>query len=358
MTGLGSAAYTYDPFGRRMTKTSGGMTTKYVRSREQVIAEYDGSDQLLRRYIYGIRVDRPILMTTAGLNYYYHYDEGGSVVALSNGTGGIAEVYTYSPFGQSSSTTVVGNPIRFSGRELDPETGFYYFRKRYYDPGLGRFLEPDPIGYEDSANLYGYVRNNPLNWRDQFGLSTFEIVISSFAPFKEFGFGFLVVEGDGADVALSADIPATARIEARFKVDPSLGIGVSLGEESSPTACANALCSTVFFQKPVDTGIPGMTLQQVPGLVVADVFGSMPLTEQYGIKSPDINLQLTLEYDLHGTVTGATLLGDGFPSARVYQIDNLGNTTLLIDFPTTFGPIEGPMLQLWGIGEEPMGVYP
>jgi RHS repeat-associated protein len=71
-----------------------------------------------------------------------------------------------------------GNPIlrkstsgyAFTGREWDPETNRYYNRARYYDPKLGRFISEDPIGFAGGANLYRYVRDNPVTWTDPFGL--------------------------------------------------------------------------------------------------------------------------------------------------------------------------------------------
>jgi RHS repeat-associated protein len=50
----------------------------------------------------------------------------------------------------------------FTGREYDPETGLYYYRARYYDPKIGRFVSQDPIGFLGGNNFYAYVENNPV----------------------------------------------------------------------------------------------------------------------------------------------------------------------------------------------------
>jgi len=60
----------------------------------------------------------------------------------------------------------------FTGRRFDDETGLYYYRARMYHPELGRFIQPDPIGYLGGLNLYAYVTNNPLNWIDPYGLES------------------------------------------------------------------------------------------------------------------------------------------------------------------------------------------
>ncbi len=56
----------------------------------------------------------------------------------------------------------------YSGRDFDPETGIYYYRARYYDPAVGRFLDEDPA--RDGSNFYGYVQKSPIGSTDPLGL--------------------------------------------------------------------------------------------------------------------------------------------------------------------------------------------
>ena len=58
----------------------------------------------------------------------------------------------------------------FTGRRFDIETGLYYYRARYYNPHIGRFMQTDPVGYNDGINWYLYCNNNPLGRVDPSGL--------------------------------------------------------------------------------------------------------------------------------------------------------------------------------------------
>lgn len=172
-----TAAYVYDPFGRRLSKTVDGVTTRYVYDGQQVIAECNAAGAVLRRFVYGPGIDQPIRMdvaTTPGgpgfTKYYYHFDGLGNVIALSNATGTIVEQYAYDAYGLPSTTGTVGNPYLFNARNYDAETDLYYYRARYYDPRIGRFLQPDPMEYRAGLNLYAYCGDNPLNFLDPFGL--------------------------------------------------------------------------------------------------------------------------------------------------------------------------------------------
>jgi len=166
--------YTYDPSGRRIEKDVDGEVTKYLYDGSHCIAEYDANDTLLRTYIYGPGVDQPICMTeTTGSyadTYYYHFDALGSVVALSDSDGDTVQVYEYDVYGQvAASDPNHPNPFLFTGRRYDTETGLYYYRARYYNASIGRFLQTDPIGYGDGMNMYAYCANNSVNSIDPSG---------------------------------------------------------------------------------------------------------------------------------------------------------------------------------------------
>ena len=138
-------------------------------------------------------------VTDSNEPHYYHFDGLGSVAALSDSEGDVVEEYAYDIFGQPAvytpgqqEPTLIGNPYMFTGRRYDLETGFYYYRARYYDPYTGRFLQTDPIGYGDGIGWYNYCGNNPINFTDPSGLWRIEVVLPSITltPLDEPMFSF------------------------------------------------------------------------------------------------------------------------------------------------------------------------
>jgi RHS repeat-associated protein len=165
MTDLDSTAeYIYDALGRRVAKIVDGVTTYFVYNADyQVIEERDGSDTLLARYAYGAGIDEVLTMERDGNTYTYHRDALGSVTEITDASGSLVERYEYDVYGTAQifdslemplTASAIENPYLFTGRRYDPESGNYYFRARMYSPLLGRFLQMDPLEYEECIRPY------------------------------------------------------------------------------------------------------------------------------------------------------------------------------------------------------------
>jgi RHS repeat-associated protein len=175
--------YQYDALGRRVAKLSGNgraMTiTRYFYDGARIIEERNLLGTPQATYVYGNYVDEVLTMNRGAQTFYYHQNALFSVSALTNEAGVPVEYYSYDAYGKAAVTngagnpilhSAVGNPFLFTGRQLDEETGLYYYRARYYDSDKGRFLQRDPLGYVDGMNLYqAYFVPNKLDptGRDQ-----------------------------------------------------------------------------------------------------------------------------------------------------------------------------------------------
>jgi len=134
-------SFKYDPFGRRIQKASAQGTINYVYDGGNIVEEVDSGGAVIARYTQGEGTDEPLAMVRAGAIYYYQADGLGSITSLTDAAGVLAASYTYDSFGNlTASTGSVANPFRYTAREFDAETGLYYYRTRYYDATIGRFL--------------------------------------------------------------------------------------------------------------------------------------------------------------------------------------------------------------------------
>jgi RHS repeat-associated protein len=163
------ASFTYGGTGRRATKTAGGVTTSYVYEGENFLEERPSTGSS-RRFVYGWGIDQALAYVIGGTTTYNVADHLGSIVRITDAAGIPTLTREYDPWGNSLQGSATSG-YAFTGREWDAETGLYYYRARYYDPKVGRFLSEDPIGFDSrDPNFYEYVRNNPVNMIDPTGL--------------------------------------------------------------------------------------------------------------------------------------------------------------------------------------------
>lgn len=150
-----SAAYSYDPLGRRSSKTVNSAITSYVSAGSQEIAEYGPSGALQYRYVYGPGLDEPLARVDGtGTHDYFHADGVGSVVALTDSSANVMEKHVYTPFGVSDAHFSGESAYQFTGRRYDAETGLYYYRARYYSAILGRFTSRDALASRDPDAVF------------------------------------------------------------------------------------------------------------------------------------------------------------------------------------------------------------
>jgi RHS repeat-associated protein len=166
-TGL-TASFAYDPVGRRTSKTINGSATGYLHDGANSTQELSGTTPTANVLSGG--VDQTFTRTDSTGQRTFLTDALGSTIALTDPGGQIKTQYTYEPFGKTSATGETNNnPARYTGRE-DDGTGLYYYRARYYHPGLQRFISEDPAGFAaGDTNLYAYVGNSPTNLTDPSG---------------------------------------------------------------------------------------------------------------------------------------------------------------------------------------------
>jgi RHS repeat-associated protein len=175
-SGIRVSRFVYDALGRRVLKGDGSVQTRYVYDGEDILRE-ERSGGNVWLYIHGPGIDEALAREdqASGAERFFHADALGSRVKTTNASGTVTASLDYDAFGQILSGAATG--YSYTGREYDVETGLYYYRARYYDPRIGRFLSEDPIGFDGGINFYAYVSNNPINLIDPLGLCPCKVTV-------------------------------------------------------------------------------------------------------------------------------------------------------------------------------------
>jgi RHS repeat-associated protein len=173
--------YYYDGANRRIaTSDSNGSVTINVWDGWNLIEERTSGDGLIYSYIDGAGMDEKVRRTGGSTTLWYYQDGRGNTTHLADDTGTLSERYTYDLAGTvrvydpngniRTAGSFYANRFLFHGRDYSSDLGLYDYRNRFYHPGLGRFLQPDPTGFAgDSSNLYRHCGGDPVNNVDPTG---------------------------------------------------------------------------------------------------------------------------------------------------------------------------------------------
>ncbi len=162
--------YKYDSFGRRISKETNEIETKFYWEGNTLISD---TERDFHYYPYSFE---PLIMEADNNIYYYHNDLNGAPLRLTNEQGKVVWNAHYDVLGNVDKLSIkeVYNPIRMQGQYEDSETGLYYNRYRYFDANICAYVSQDPLGLLAGSNTYSYPFN-PLRYTDPLGLKCPEL---------------------------------------------------------------------------------------------------------------------------------------------------------------------------------------
>ena len=274
----GKTLFKYDPLGRRVKKVnlngSGTVlsTFCYHYDGSEVAVEYQPSSVTWTYYL-GLGLDQVVMRDSGSAKQWYYRDGHGSTSTVTDNSGNALENYEYNAQGQFQitnasgtveTTTQIANDLLYTGRNYDYETGNYFYRARYYNPTLGRFISRDPLSgaeFSQGTNLYAYCQNNFLNSTDPTGMTTVSFGVSFNVQWGSFNFqasmGFIAdtsgnvaaynTSGTGAGAGADIAFGVTADVTNAPTVYDTSGNGVNASVVTDAGEGAGMNVNTGFY---------------------------------------------------------------------------------------------------------------
>ncbi|HUY33447.1 MAG TPA: DUF4214 domain-containing protein [Pirellulales bacterium] len=315
----GTTTYQCNALGQLYSEDVNGTVTDLLNdptALNAVVGQFSTAGSALAQYAYGLGL---VSQTTAGgSSNFYSFDANGSTTQLTGPTGSVLDSYSYLPFGeQLSATGSAPNPFTYVGQlgvtSSANGSGLYHMGYRWYDAGLGRFVQPDPTGIGGGdTNLYRYVNNSPVSNRDPAGLQGRDDSIISLTPGQVSGLvnlGLTLIGATGAAGGAWISTIAGAGTAAGAAEVSSAVIGTAFTTTTTivpiTTFATNAFGETLAW-----TAVSGTaTVTTTTGTAIVGVTGAASETTLAGVASAAAGGTVTALAGAAVAGAGATLAG-------------------------------------------------